>query len=131
MRTVTRKLRGMLALVVALAPGAGLADESSFKKDVLPVLNSQCVMCHLPEVELGGLSLHPDAWSSLVGIASKQSPLKLVEPGVPDKSYMYLKLVGRHESVGGSGLQMPPARRLDEAGREAIRQWIEQGAKRN
>ena len=67
----------------------------------------------------------------LVGIASKQSPLKLVEPGVPDKSYMYLKLVGRHESVGGSGLQMPPAKRLDEAGREAIRQWIEQGAKRN
>ena len=121
----------MLALVVALAPGAGLADESSFKKDVLPVLNSQCVMCHLPEVELGGLSLYPDAWLNLVGIASKQSSLKLVKPGVPDMSYMYLKLIGTYEAVGGSGLQMPPAQRLDEAGLEAIRQWIEQGAKRN
>jgi len=121
----------MLALAVALAPGTGLTDESSFRKDVLPVLNSQCVMCHLPGAESGGLSLHPDPLASLVGIASHQSSLKLIEPGAPDKSYMYLKLTNAQESVGGSGLQMPPIHRLEDTQLEAIRRWIEQGAKPN
>ena len=131
MHTVMQRPAGIFALAVAMAPGSGLADESSFERDVLPVLKSQCLMCHLPEVELGGLSLHPDAWLSLVGIASKQSSLMLVEAGLPDKSYLYLKVIGMQESVGGSGLQMPPAQRLDQAGLEAIRLWIEQGAKQN
>ena len=121
----------MLALAVALAPGTGLTDESSFRKDVLPVLNSQCVMCHLPGAESGGLSLHPDPLANLVGIASHQSSLKLIEPGAPDKSYMYLKLTNAQESVGGSGLQMPPTHRLEDTQLEAIRRWIEQGAKPN
>lgn len=131
MRRLTPGLRGMLGLAVALAAGAALANESSFEQDVLPVLKSQCVMCHLPEVALGELSLHPDPWQSVVGIASKQSALKLVEPGAPDKSYLYLKLIDTHASAGGSGLRMPPAQKLEEAQLEAIRRWIEQGAKRN
>jgi mono/diheme cytochrome c family protein len=121
----------MLAIAVTLAPGAGLADESSFQKDVLPVINSQCVMCHLPGAESGELSLLPDPWASLVGIASRQSSLKLIEPGAPDKSYMYLKLTNAQDSVGGSGLQMPPTHRLEDTQIEAICRWIEQGAKPN
>jgi len=130
MRALTCGLEGwLLAIGVALAPGAGLADESSFKKEVLPVINSQCVMCHLPGAESGELSLHPDPLASLVGIASRQSSLKLVEPGAPDSSYMYLKLINAQESAGGSGLQMPPTHALEDAQLEAIRRWIEQGAK--
>jgi len=44
---------------------------------------------------------------------------------------MYLKLIGMQETVGGGGLQMPPTQPLEEARLEAIRRWIEQGAKRN
>ncbi len=128
---MARMLSPTLVLALAMAPAVGRADAGSFEKDVLPILNSQCVMCHVPGAELGGLSLHPDAWLSLVGIASKQSSLKLVDPGVPDRSYMYLKLIGMQETVGGSGLQMPPTQPLEEALLEAIRRWIEQGAKRN
>jgi mono/diheme cytochrome c family protein len=120
-----------LALTLAMAPAVGRADAGSFEKDVLPILNSQCVMCHVAGAELGGLSLYPDAWLSLVGIASKESSLKLIEPGAPDKSYMYLKLTNAQDSVGGSGLQMPPTHRLDDTQIEAIRRWIEQGAKPN
>ncbi len=68
------------------------------------------------------------AWS---GLPRKQSSLKLVDPGVPEKSYMYLKLIGMQETVGGSGLRMPPTQPLEDALIEAIRRWIEQGAKRN
>ncbi len=89
-------------------------------------------MCHLPGAEQAELGLYPDAWSQLVGIPSSQSSLSRVEPGFPGKSYLYLKLVGAQETVGGSGLQMPFQQNpLDPAQIEAIRLWIEQGAKQN
>ena len=116
--------------------GTGFEEASfgivSFEGDVLPILNNYCVMCHLPGAEQGELSLYPDAWSRLVGNPSVQSSLLRVDPGFPDSSYLYLKLIGTGESVGGSGLQMPfqqPS--LDPDQIETIRLWIEQGAKQN
>lgn len=105
---------------------------TSFKRDVLPILNSYCVMCHLPGAEQGGLGLYPDAWSRTVGIPSKQSPLLLVDLGSPDSSYLYIKLIETGESVGGSGLLMPIQQPpLDQDQIETVRLWIEQGAKQN
>ncbi len=129
---VTIRILGCaVALGAAISPAAAPADEVSFERDVLPIVNKQCVMCHVPGAESGALSLYPDAWVSLVGIASRESSLKRVEPGAPDRSYMYLKLVNAQESAGGSGLRMPPTQPLEAAELEAIRRWIEQGAKRN
>jgi hypothetical protein len=55
-----------------------------------------------------------------------------VEPGSPDKSYLYLKLIDKQETGGGSGLQMPIQQSpLAPAQLEAIRLWIEQGARKN
>ena len=73
-----------------------------------------------------------DAWSELVGIPSSQSSLSRVEPGSPEDSYMYLKLIGKQEKADGSGLQMPVGQNpLNATQIEAIRKWIEQGAKKN
>ncbi len=122
----------LVALVLVALISTARAGSISFEKDVLPILNSYCVMCHLPGGEQGGLSLYPDAWSELVGIPSKQSPLLQVEPGSPDKSYLYIKLIESGESVGGSGLLMPiqqPPLVQDQI--ETIRLWIEQGAHQN
>jgi len=108
------------------------AGSISFEKDVVPILNNYCVMCHLPGGAQGELSLYPDAWSELVGVPSKQSQLLQVEPGSPDRSYLYIKLIDSGESVGGSGQLMPvqqPA--LAPAHIEIIRLWIEQGAEQN
>jgi hypothetical protein len=108
------------------------AGSVSFEKDVMPILNSYCVMCHLPGGAQGGLSLYPDAWSELVGVPSKQSPLLQVEPGSADRSYLYIKLIDSGESVGGSGLLMPIQQPpLDPGQIETIRLWIEQGAEQN
>jgi hypothetical protein len=108
------------------------AGSVSFERDVVPILNSYCVMCHLPGGEQGELSLYPDAWSELVGIPSKQSPLLQVEPGSPEKSYLYIKLIDTGESAGGSGLLMPIQQSpLDQDKIETVRLWIEQGAKQN
>jgi len=124
-------IRLFLPALVAVISTAH-AGSVSFEKDVVPILNSYCVMCHLPGGEQGGLSLYPDAWSELVGIPSKQSPLLQVEPGLPDKSYLYIKLIDTGESAGGSGLLMPIQQPpLDQDQIETIRLWIEQGAKQN
>lgn len=128
------RLLPLLFLVVTFADPAegGSGPEVSFENDVMPILNAYCVMCHLPGAEQGGLSLYPDAWSELVGVPSKQSPLPQVEPGSPDESYFYIKLIDSGESVGGSGqlmpVQQPP---LTPEQIETIRLWIEQGAKKN
>jgi hypothetical protein len=104
----------------------------SFEKDVMPILNGYCVMCHLPGAAQGGFSLYPDAWSELVGVPSKQSPLLQVEPGSPETSYLYIKLIETGESVGGSGQLMPIQQApLDQGQIETIRLWIEQGAEQN
>ncbi len=122
-----------LAAVISTAHAQSTSFEgASFERDVAPILNSYCVMCHLPGAEQGALVLYPDAWSRLVGIPSMQSSLLLVDPGSPHSSYLYIKLIGMGESVGGSGLPMPFQQPpLDPDQIEIIRLWIEQGAKQN
>lgn len=121
-----------LLLVLLLASCSSSAEIISFEGAVLPILNQYCVMCHIPGAAQADLNLYPDAWSQLVGISSNQSSLPLVEPGYPDKSYLYLKLIGTQETVDGSGLQMPFQQGpLAPAQIEAFRLWIEQGAKQN
>jgi hypothetical protein len=122
----------LFPLVLVVLSSTAQADSISFEKDVLPILNNYCVMCHLPGGAQGGLSLYPDAWSELVGVPSRQSQLMQVEPGSPDRSYLYIKLIDTGESVGGSGLLMPVQQApLDPGQVETIRLWIEQGAEKN
>ena len=121
-----------LLFALPLASCASSAETISFNEDVLPILNKYCVMCHLPGAAQADLVLYPDAWSELVGIPSSQSALSLVEPGSPDESYLYLKLMDTQEAQDVTGLQMPFQQNpLDPAQIEAIRLWIEQGAKQN
>jgi len=121
----------LIPLLLVAFVGTAHAESVSFEKDVVPILNNYCVMCHLPGGAQGGLSLYPDAWSELVGIPSKQSPLVQVEPGSPDKSYFYIKLIDSGESAGGSGQLMPIQQApLVPEQIEIIRLWIEQGAQK-
>lgn len=130
-------MRRLVPLALAAVISTSFASDDrqekvSFENDVMPVLSSYCVMCHLPGAAQGGLSLYPDAWSQVVGKVSTQSPLLLVDPGLPQKSYFYIKLIDSGLSVGGSGqlmpIQQPP---LDEDQIAIIRLWIEQGAAQN
>jgi len=114
-----------LAIVTPVAAG----DGGEFADRVMPIFNQRCVMCHVEGGALGELSLYPDPWTRLVGVASTQSPLKLVEPGSPEKSYLYAKLLGTHDKGGGSGLRMPVQQDpLTAEDLETIRQWILKGA---
>lgn len=119
-----------LALLAGLAFSA-VADEVSFTAEIVPLLKSRCVMCHLPGSEQAGLALHPKGgYANLVDVKSTQSPLPRVAPGKPEESYLYRKLTGTHTQVGGSGERMPFGESsLTAAEIDRVRRWIEAGAK--
>jgi hypothetical protein len=131
---MTVRARWRLAVPAAALWVAGVAHggDVSFQNDIAPVLTERCVMCHMDGADQAKLSLYPDPWPHLVGAASSEAPQKRVEPGKPDDSYLYRKLMGTHLEAGGSGVRMPfQADPLDPAFLELLKQWIEQGAKQN
>ena len=109
-----------------------LGAEVSFSGQVLPLLNSHCVMCHLPGAAQAGLSLYPDARAALLGRPSTQSAMLLVKPGDAEASYLFRKLAGTHLDAGGTGAVMPFQREPLSPGDLAVfRDWIAAGAPDN
>jgi hypothetical protein len=51
-----------------------------------------------------------------------------IEPGSPERSYLYHKITGTQADVGGSGERMPKGGQLSDAEIQTIRTWIAQGA---
>jgi len=120
------------ASLVSAAPLLADSAATSLARDVAPIMTQRCVMCHIAGAAQAGLDLYTNLWSAVVNVRSTQSALNLVEPGDPDKSYLYLKLTGAQLSAGGSGEQMPfQAGQLDAAQLKLISSWIAQGALNN
>ncbi|MEY4577561.1 MAG: hypothetical protein RL701_2264, partial [Pseudomonadota bacterium] len=89
--------------------------------------------CH-GEAKVGGLDLrHDAAYDSLVGGKSQTSPFNRVEPGLPSRSYLYLKLEAAttpaRSSISNSPMPVgaPP---LSTKELEAVQWWIREGAPR-
>lgn len=126
---------GLLTFAVACLLGAtpAAAEPVSFAKDIVPILKTRCVMCHLTGKEPGSIQLHPkSAHASLVGIKSVEVDMMRVEPGKPADSYLYRKIEGTHAEVGGSGAAMPSVGSpLKPEQIALVRQWIEEGAADN
>lgn len=120
-------------LLVFLCGNALTANaEVSFSRDVLPLLKSRCVMCHLSGSAQAGLVLHPNGYANLVGVKATQSPLNRIAPGDPENSYLYRKLAGTQLTAGGEGERMPFGETpLTDAQLDLFRRWIAEGAQRN
>jgi mono/diheme cytochrome c family protein len=105
----------------------------SLARDVQPIFNDNCVICHTGTNGPVGLSLDPAvAYSKLVGVKSSESPLVRVSAGAPDNSYIIKKLTGTQAQAGGSGEQMPFGRsQLPQSKIDIIKQWISEGALNN
>ena len=119
---------------VLLAAAEARAGDApvSFRDDVLPILTQRCFMCHVQGAEQGGLSLYPESWSQLVGVPSSEAKMKRVEPGAPERSYLYLKLMGQQAAAGGSGVRMPIQQDpLSEKELDLFKRWISEGAAQN
>ncbi|HUY88480.1 MAG TPA: DUF1553 domain-containing protein [Pirellulales bacterium] len=113
-----RRLGGVLAAWLLLAPGAALAaDEDLFRERVAPIFEKHCLRCHGQKVE-GGLSL-----LSAEKLAAGGDSGPAVEPGKPDDSLLI-------EMVSGEKPEMPKGgKRLAEEEIAVLRQWIAAGAR--
>ncbi len=114
----------------AAIPDAALPDAAApvaFSFDELQALFvARCSGCHVGG-RLGDLNIgREDFRPSTVDVASVQLPsMDLIEPGDRERSYLYLKVAGRHLEVGGSGQRMPTGGMLPEADVERLGLYID------
>ena len=122
-----------LSLTLGAWSSAQAAEPASFSKDIVPLLKTRCVMCHLTGQEPGNMKLAPKvAYATLVGVKATETDLNRVEPGKPDQSYIVRKLEGTHVAAGGTGERMPMGGDpLPPEEIRKIRLWIEAGAPNN
>jgi hypothetical protein len=130
-------------------PNQPLPDESGFfHEKVRPILESQtnlCTGCHAESgananLRLGGHMSSKDVVAGLVNRPSNDGgQFKIVAPGDPDHSWLYLKASGKAATAGcqpSATAQcipgvMPPSTggpTLDAQELETLRQWIADGA---
>ncbi len=117
---MTNRLQ-VFTLLVLLLPGTVLAVDIN---DVqTQVFSSSCALsgCHngtsTPNLS-NGLS-----YNNIVGVASTQSSLNLIEPFQPDSSYLVRKIEG-----SGTGSQMPIGSALSASQIQLVRDWVTEGA---
>ena len=98
----------------------------SFQEDVFPIFKGRCIECHQPAgqgYEKSGLDL-----TTYEGVMKGTKYGAMVEPGNPDMSNLMLLL----DWKASSELNMPHGKKqLSICDRDAIREWIRQGAKDN
>lgn len=101
---------------------------SKFSDIQSKVFNKSCALsgCHVTGVQAPNLS--GNAYNVIVSKPSTQT-LNYIEPGKPNQSYMYLKLINAN---GISGFRMPQnAPQLQQAVIDSISAWILNGALNN
>ena len=100
----------------------------SLATDIQPIFTASCAPCHVGGGSSGGLTLD-SAYATLVGVPSNESALDRVAAGSTQDSYLWHKLQGTQNSVGGSGQQMPGGGgSLTPAELDLIEAWIAGGA---
>ncbi|HMJ15585.1 MAG TPA: hypothetical protein VK524_29415 [Polyangiaceae bacterium] len=120
-------------------PGTSAPETGEFATRVRPFLDSSCAGCHGPIAPTAGMTLGGTNVSSaeviagLVGAAASNGEYKLIEPGAPDKSWVYLKASGGVATVACARAcdrqAMPPSGTgLSATQLASLRQWIMNGA---
>jgi hypothetical protein len=104
----------------------------SFRSDVQPIFDANCVVCHQGVGAPEGLILEDGtAFLNIVNRPSRQAPLPLITPGSSESSYLLHKLAGTQISAQGRGERMPLGSDLNQADFAIIQEWVLAGAKNN
>jgi hypothetical protein len=137
--TELRKQRGENGAGPAAQPTTPAAPETGFfAEKVRPFVVQRCSSCHggpspVASLTLGGVSgASSEIIKGLVNVDATNLEYKLVVPGQPEKSWLYLKASGEAESATCTSCvrdQMPPAgEKLSADQISLLRQWIMNGA---
>lgn len=125
-------VRRWIFLAILCGNALTSSAEVSFSREVVPLLKSRCVMCHMAGSAQAGLVLHPNGYANLVGIKSTQSAQNRITPGNPENSFLFRKLAGTQSTADGEGERMPFGETpLSESQLDLVRRWIAEGAQNN
>lgn len=128
----------LIALTALLATSVGCGI--SYERNVEPTFVRSCaaVECHSGDpADESGLDLSQgNGYGQIVGQASEQSDLPLIDPGNPDGSYLWHKINGTHvqhedpnfDTAGTGTDPMPPVGSLSVNELSNIEKWITDGA---
>ena len=121
-----------LVMSVATLAAGSAAAPISFRKQVQPIFDANCVVCHQIGGAQAGLVLEDGkAYANLVEQRSHQSPMALVTPGSAENSYLFHKISGTQAAAHGEGARMPLGGQLDSSDIDIVRAWIVAGAQDN
>ena len=102
----------------------------TFSGRIKPIIDANCTGCHVNPNASGGLDLTGNLYQRLLEASVARPDLKLVQPGQPEKSYLWLMLVGdgstlrRRMPLNDQGQSVPlPQDQLD-----SVQNWILAGA---
>ena len=121
---------------VILAQSGGITPPSSarisFRGQVQPIFDANCVVCHQSASAQEGLVLEDGtAHANLVGQQSRQAVMALVTPGSERNSYLLYKIEGTQATVHGGGSRMPLGGQLSATDIDILRAWVVEGAQDN
>jgi len=102
----------------AAPPPADPADPPDFARDVVPIVESQCLRCHNTAKSEGGLLL--ETWEDMMRGGDTGPP---IVPGEPDRSPLVLQVEGRAKP------KMPPKKTLSADEMAVLRAWVAAGAR--
>ena len=119
----------MLTLLTLLACGEeDTAVNPTHDVHIQPIWSSTCGPgCHTGGSASGDLALD-EGYAATLGVPSSVEGYSLVVPGDLDNSYLWLKLEGTHDLVGGEGSKMPLGNSLTDEELALIEAWIADGA---
>ena len=104
----------LVLLAVTAADHAGAADPATlWSAKVQPLLDLQCVKCHGPIEQHGGLELDTPA-----AVLKGGDDGAVVVPGHPETSRLFQNLAADADQ------HMPPEKQLTDADRDIVRDWI-------
>ena len=94
----------------------------SHEADIQPIWNAKCSPCHTSDAK-GGLRIR---YETIVSVASFDVPsMAQIEPGSVEDSYIWHKIKGTHNSIGGGGAPMPKGTKtITSAELADIELWI-------
>jgi mono/diheme cytochrome c family protein len=114
------RLAALLLLLVIVAREGTAADQVDYSKEIKPLLSQNCVQCHGPTTQKGGLRLDTAA-AALKG--GQDGPA--IIPGQGAKSLLVQALLGSADGIHRMPLKkdpLPPGQIL------RIQLWVDQGA---
>lgn len=97
-----------------------LAASIDYKRDIQPIFEKRCVMCHSENATMGSLNLE-----SYAGLKKGGNNGPVVSAGSLQDSLLYRSVVGQAPEIGRMPIGLEPVPQVEVA---MLKTWIEEGA---